>query len=83
MYDSSDRCFKINKGLFLNMQFGEREVSQPLYIVLLLACVCSGINSGFWREPCAFSLFKIRYHIQEEGKGRQGNGGRQVFNVKF
>lgn len=54
--------FKINKGLFFNMQLGEREASQPLYIVLLLAYFCSGINSGFGGNhvPSAY-LFEIRY----------------------
>lgn len=27
--------FKINKGLFFNMQLGEREASQPLHIVFV------------------------------------------------
>ena len=65
------------------MQLEEREASQPLYIVLLLACFCSGINSGFWREPCAFSLSKTRYHHQQKGERKWENGGGQVLNVNF
>lgn len=31
-YDSSDRCLRSIKAYFLNMQLGEREASQSLYI---------------------------------------------------
>lgn len=51
--------FKINKGLFLNMQLGEREASQSLYIgCWLVFAVVSIVVSGGNHVPTAY-LFKI------------------------
>lgn len=62
------------------MQLEEREASQPLHVVLLLAYFCSGINSGFGGNPVP-SAYQIS--ASTRGAEEMGKGGGQVLNVSF
>lgn len=89
MYDSSDRCLRSITAYFSTCSQEEREASQPLYTIFLLACFCSGINSGFWREPCAFSLSsqdqipQSTRGVEELGKGEWVSVKYQFFQVRI
>lgn len=65
------------------MQLGERGASQPLDVVWLLACFCSGINSGLGGnlnlEPIHLGPDNTTRGVEKMGKGRQAGVKCQFF----